>query len=53
VRRTASIFSIVITLLILGGIGTWILVSNTLGDQKITVSDDASCLAGDDVNGPF
>ena len=53
-RRTASIFSIVIGLvLILGGTGTWILVSNTLGDQQITVSDDASCLAGDEVNGPF
>lgn len=53
-RRTASIFSIVIGLmLILGGTGTWILVSNTLSDQQITVSDDASCLAGDEVNGPF
>jgi hypothetical protein len=30
-----------------------IVVSNTLADQKITVSDDASCLAGDEVNGPF
>src|SRR5215207_4011917 len=28
-------------------------VSNTLADQKITVSPDASCLAGDEVNGPF
>jgi hypothetical protein len=54
VRRTASIFSIVIGLvLILAGTGTWILVSSTLGDQQITVSDDASCLAGDEVNGPF
>ena len=32
---------------------TWIVVSNTLADQKITVSDDASCLAGDDVDEPF
>jgi hypothetical protein len=26
---------------------------HTLADQKITVSPDASCLAGDEVNGPF
>ena len=29
------------------------MVSTTLADQKITVSDDASCLAGDEVDGPF
>ncbi len=53
-RRTASIASIVIgVLLVIGGIATWILVSTTLGEQQITVSDDASCLAGDEVNGPF
>ena len=39
--------------LIIGGTATWIVVSNTLGDEKITVADDASCLAGDEVNGPF
>src|SRR5215213_7805602 len=54
VRRTASTLSIVLgSLLILGGVATWILVSTTLADQKITVSDDASCLAGDEVDGPF
>jgi hypothetical protein len=40
-------------ILIIGGVATWILVSTTLADQKITVSDDASCLAGDEVDGPF
>jgi hypothetical protein len=54
VRTTAYTLSIVIgSLLIIGGIATWIVVSTTLADQKITVSDDASCLAGDEVNGPF
>jgi hypothetical protein len=54
VRRTAYTLSIVIGLiLIIGGVATWIVVSTTLADQKITVSDDASCLAGDQVNGPF
>jgi hypothetical protein len=53
-RRAASIASILIgLLLIIGGVGTWIVVSNTLSEQQITVSDDASCLAGDEVNGPF
>ena len=53
-RRTASIASIVVGIaLIIGGTGTWILVSNTLDDQQITVSEDADCLAGDEVNGPF
>jgi hypothetical protein len=30
-----------------------VVIGNTLSDQKITVSQDADCLAGDDVNGPF
>jgi hypothetical protein len=54
VRKTTYILSVVIgSLLIIGGVATWILVSTTLADQKITVSDDADCLAGDDVDGPF
>lgn len=54
VRQKAFIASVIIGgLLIVSGIGTWIVVSNTLGQQEITVSPDADCLAGDDVNGPF
>ena len=53
-RRTAATLSIVLgAILIIGGIATWVVVSNTLADQKIVVSDDASCLAGDEVDGPF
>ena len=53
-RRTASTASILIgILLIIGGTATWIMVSNKLGEEKIVVADDASCLAGDEVNGPF
>lgn len=53
-RKTAYITSVIIGIvLILGGITTWIVVSNTLADENITVADDANCLAGDDVNGPF
>lgn len=53
-RKVASVVAIVIGgVLILGGAATWILVSTTLADQSIAVSEDASCLAGDEVNGPF
>jgi hypothetical protein len=38
---------------VIGGVATWWLVSDTLADQKITVSDDADCLPGDDVDGPY
>lgn len=52
-RRTASIASILLgILLVVGGAGTWLVVSNTLGDQKITTSDDA-CLPGRIVADPF
>jgi hypothetical protein len=54
VRKAAYITSIVLGIvLILGGVSTWIVVSTTLGAQNITVSDDANCLDGDDVNGPL
>jgi hypothetical protein len=53
-RKTAYIASVVLgVVLVAAGLGTWIMVSNTLGSQNITVSDDAACLAGDEVNGPF
>lgn len=53
-RQASWIAAIVIgVILIIGGAGTWVVVSQTLGDQRITVSEDASCLAGNDVNGPF
>jgi hypothetical protein len=38
--------------MILAATGTWILVSTTLRDQRITTSDDA-CLPGRTVAGPF
>lgn len=53
-RKASYIASIVVgVLLIIGGLATWITVSSTLSDENITVSDDASCLAGDHVDGPF
>ncbi len=53
-RRATSIASIVIGLiLVVGGIVTWVVVSQTLAEQNIVVADDADCLAGDEVDGPF
>lgn len=53
-RRAAYLGSVALgVVLILGGLGTWILVSDELSNQNITVSGDASCLPGDEVNGPF
>lgn len=39
--------------LLLGGAGTWYTVSNQLAAESITVTDDAPCQQGQDVNGPL
>ena len=53
-RKTASIVPIVVGIVMaLAGVATWFVVSNTVSEQKIGVSDDADCLAGDEVDGPF
>jgi len=52
--KLASISAIVVGIVMaIAGVVTWVVVMNTLSDQRITVSEDASCLAGDEVNGPF
>ncbi len=53
-RKTASITAAVVGIVMaIAGVVTWVVVSTTLADQKITVSDDARCAAGDGVNGPI
>ncbi|HYH73165.1 MAG TPA: aromatic ring-opening dioxygenase LigA [Nocardioides sp.] len=53
-RTTASIVAIVVGIVMaVAGVITWVVVSTTLAEQKIVVADDASCLAGDEVDGPF
>jgi hypothetical protein len=53
-RKAAFIATLIVGIVfIIGGVTTWVIVSNTLADQNITVADDAPCLAGDDVDGPF
>lgn len=52
-RKLAWVGAIVLgALLIIGGTGTWVMVSNTLADQRIVVPDDG-CLPGREVRGPF
>ena len=52
-RNATSIAAIVLgTLMVLGAIGTWVLVSSTLDEQNITVAEDAPCAAGQEVDGP-
>ena len=52
-RRASSIGSIILgVLMVIGGIATWLVVSDTLSDQEIVTSDDA-CLPGRTVAGPF
>ena len=52
--RLASISAIVVGIVMaIAGVVTWVVITNTLSGQRITVSDDAGCLAGDEVNGPF
>ncbi len=52
-RKLAATGAIVLGfLLLIGGAATYLVVSNTLGEQNITTSDDA-CLPGNDVDGPF
>lgn len=53
VRNLASIGAVVLgVLLVVGGAGTWWMVSETLEDQNITTPEDA-CLPGRQVDGPF
>ncbi|MEX0592208.1 MAG: hypothetical protein WD152_01935 [Nitriliruptoraceae bacterium] len=55
IRKLASIGSLVLgVILILGGIGTWTLVNNTLSEQRITVPEgDDYMFPGREVRGPF
>ena len=38
--------------MVVAGVITWIVVTSTLFDQRITVSDDADCMAGSQVQDP-
>ncbi len=53
-RRSAYIATIVFgVVLVVGAVGTWVMVSNTLAAQRITVAEDAECAANSQVRGPW
>jgi ABC-type sugar transport system permease subunit len=53
-RTTAYSACLVVGIVMaIAGVVTWVVVSTTLADEKITVADDARCAAGDGVNGPI
>lgn len=52
--RGIGLFSIIAGIvLIVAGVVVWVVVSQTLSDEQITVSDDASMFAGQHVAGPL
>ncbi|MFE7405687.1 hypothetical protein [Isoptericola sp. NPDC057559] len=53
VRGIGLITLIAGIVMIVAGVVVWIVVSQTLSDEQITVSDDASMFAGQHVSGPF
>ncbi len=53
-RKWASILTVVVGVAIFAGaVGTWVLTSTTLSNQRITVAGDADCMAGKAVRGPY
>ena len=53
VRVVGIIVAVLGAVFLVAGIVTYAVVSSTLADQNITVSDDAAHFAGKDVKGPF
>lgn len=53
VRIIGIIVGVLGVIFVIAGITTYALVSQTLADQNITVSDDADRFAGEQVTGPF
>lgn len=53
VRWTGIISLVAGIVMMVAGAVTWGMVTNNLEAEHITVSEDASFLPGDDVNGPF
>jgi ABC-type sugar transport system permease subunit len=53
VRVIGIVLGVIGVVFLVAGVVTYVVVSSTLADQKITVSDDADRFAGEDVTGPF
>jgi hypothetical protein len=52
-RVVGIILAVIGVVFLVAGIATYVTVSSTLADQKITVSDDADHFAGKQVKGPL
>ena len=53
VRVLAILVIVAGAIMVAAGVVTWIAVQNTLADENITVSEDATYFAGDAVDGPL
>ncbi|WP_231123295.1 aromatic ring-opening dioxygenase LigA [Nocardioides sambongensis] len=53
VRAIGIVLIVLGAFFLVAGVAAYVTVSSTLSAEKITVSDDADFLAGDDVDGPF
>jgi hypothetical protein len=53
VRVVGIIVAVLGVFFLVAGVATYAVVSSTLADEKITVSDDAAHFAGKDVKGPL
>jgi len=52
--KFVAIFTMIAgAIMIVAGATTWVLVQNSLADERITVSDDSPRFAGDPVDGPL
>lgn len=56
-KNSPKIISILLlvaaVVVVIAGVVTWVVITNNLAAEKITVSGDASCAAGKEVNGPI
>jgi hypothetical protein len=52
-RTMGTIVMILGLLFVIAGGATYVMVSQELSNARVTVADDASFLAGDEVDGPF
>jgi hypothetical protein len=53
VRVISTLVIVIGAILIVAGVVTWFAVRSQLADEHITVSQDASAFAGDEVDNPF
>ena len=53
VKLSGIIIAVIGAIMFVGGASTWVLIQNQLSAENIVVAEDASFLAGDNVNGPF